>query len=182
MLTELRVRDLAVIADVTLKLGPGLNVLTGETGAGKSMLVDALSLLLGERASADIVRPGAPRAIVEAAFDVASAPPASSGPPARSAPPASPAPPAIVAAAQELGLELDDGQLIDRRDINAEGRNRAWDNGSPAPVAALGRLDRPTGRLVLGSTARVRVEVGSWNIYERVARFFARAVRMDFWI
>ena len=73
MLTELRVRDLAVIADVTLKLGPGLNVLTGETGAGKSMLVDALSLLLGERASADIVRPGAPRAIVEAAFDLGEA-------------------------------------------------------------------------------------------------------------
>ena len=51
MLTELRVRDLAVIADVSLSLTPGLNVLTGETGAGKSMLVDALSLLLGERAS-----------------------------------------------------------------------------------------------------------------------------------
>ena len=59
MLTELRVRDLAVIADVTLRLGPGLNVLTGETGAGKSMLVDALALLLGERASAEAVRPGA---------------------------------------------------------------------------------------------------------------------------
>ena len=51
MLAELRVRDLAVIADVTLPLRPGLNVLTGETGAGKSMLVDALALLLGERAS-----------------------------------------------------------------------------------------------------------------------------------
>jgi DNA repair protein RecN (Recombination protein N) len=71
VLTELRVRDLAVIADVTLPLTSGLNVLTGETGAGKSMLVDALSLLLGERASTDIVRPGARRAVVEAAFDVA---------------------------------------------------------------------------------------------------------------
>ena len=68
MLTELRVRDLAVIADVTLPLKPGLNVLTGETGAGKSMLVDALALLLGERASADIVRPGADKAIIEALF------------------------------------------------------------------------------------------------------------------
>ncbi len=70
MLTEIRVRDLAVIADVTLPLAPGFNVLTGETGAGKSMLVDALSLLLGERASVDLVRPGAAQAIVEAAFDV----------------------------------------------------------------------------------------------------------------
>jgi len=123
MLTELRVRDLAVIADVTLKLKAGLNVLTGETGAGKSMLVDALALLLGERASADIVRPGAPRTIVEAAFDL-SAPPT---PPAASAASAA-------SAAQQLGIDLDDDQLVVRRDINAEGRNRAWANGSPATV------------------------------------------------
>jgi DNA repair protein RecN (Recombination protein N) len=69
VLTELRVRDLAVIADVTLPLQPGLNVLTGETGAGKSMLVDALALLLGERASADVVRPGADKTVIEAAFE-----------------------------------------------------------------------------------------------------------------
>jgi DNA repair protein RecN (Recombination protein N) len=68
VLTELRVRDLAVIADVTLPLKPGLNVLTGETGAGKSMLVDALALLLGERASADVVRPGADKTVIEALF------------------------------------------------------------------------------------------------------------------
>ena len=69
MLTELRVRDLAVIADVTLPLQAGLNVLTGETGAGKSMLVDALALLLGERGSADAVRAGAQKAVIEAAFE-----------------------------------------------------------------------------------------------------------------
>jgi DNA repair protein RecN (Recombination protein N) len=126
MLAELRVRDLAVIADVTLKLRPGLNVLTGETGAGKSMLVDALALLLGERASADVVRPGAARAVVEAVFDLSTAP---------GAPPASAA-----AAAQELGIDIDDEQLIVRRDINAEGKNRAWANGSPTTVGALARL------------------------------------------
>ena len=75
MITELRVRDLATIADVTLQLGQGLNVLTGETGAGKSMLVDALALLLGERASSDIVRPGAEKAVVEGAFDLSAHPP-----------------------------------------------------------------------------------------------------------
>jgi len=69
VLTELRVRDLAVIADVTLPLQPGLNVLTGETGAGKSMLVDALALLLGERASADVVRPGADKTVIEGSFE-----------------------------------------------------------------------------------------------------------------
>ena len=72
MLTELRVRDLAVIADVALPVTSGLNVLTGETGAGKSMLVDALALLLGERASADVVRPGAAKTVIEGAFDFTS--------------------------------------------------------------------------------------------------------------
>ena len=70
MITELRVRDLATIADVTLSLGPGLNVLTGETGAGKSMLVDAVALLLGARADSGQVRPGAARAVVEGALEV----------------------------------------------------------------------------------------------------------------
>ena len=69
MITELRVRDLATISDVTLPLGPGLNVLTGETGAGKSMLVDALSLLLGERADSAQVRPGTARSVVEGVFE-----------------------------------------------------------------------------------------------------------------
>src|ERR671939_504636 len=68
MLAELRVRDLATIADVTLHLGSGVNVLTGETGAGKSMLVDALALLLGERAAGGSVRPGSPKAVVEGAL------------------------------------------------------------------------------------------------------------------
>ena len=70
MITELRVRDLATIADVTLPLGEGLNVLTGETGAGKSMLVDALALLLGARADAGAVRPGAARLSVEGVVEV----------------------------------------------------------------------------------------------------------------
>ncbi len=70
MITELRVRDLATIADVTLQLGPGLNVLTGETGAGKSMLVDALALLLGERGRrAAACGPGAAKTVVEGAFE-----------------------------------------------------------------------------------------------------------------
>jgi DNA repair protein RecN (Recombination protein N) len=121
MLTELRVRDLVVISDVTLRLRPGLNVLTGETGAGKSMLVDALSLLVGERASVDLVRPGSSRAVVEAAFDLKP-----TGDLAR--------------AADEWGVELEDGGIVVRRTINREGRNRAWVNGSPATVGVLAEL------------------------------------------
>lgn len=123
MLSELRVRDLAVIADVSVPLTPGLNVLTGETGAGKSMIVDALALLLGERANADVVRPGAARAVVEAVFE-----------------PSGAAAKAVRSGVEELGLELDEGRLVVRRDINAEGRNRAWGNGSPTTVAALAAL------------------------------------------
>ncbi|MCZ6918253.1 MAG: DNA repair protein RecN [Gemmatimonadetes bacterium] len=123
MLTELRVRDLAVIADATLALRPGLNVLTGETGAGKSILVDALSLLLGERASTDIVRPGAEKTVVEAAFYVGGAD-------------------AVHSDADEAGVELDEEILVVRRDINVEGPNRAWANGSPTTVATLSSLGR----------------------------------------
>lgn len=123
MLTELRVRDLAVISDSTLPLRPGLNVLTGETGAGKSILIDALALLLGERATTDIIRSGAAKAMVEAAFDLGRAG-------------------HTRASADEAGVEIDEGMLIVRRDINAEGRNRAWANGSPTTVAVLSKLGR----------------------------------------
>src|SRR4051812_30345344 len=120
MLTELRVRDLATIADVTLHLGGGLNVLTGETGAGKSMLVDALALLLGERAASGSVRPGAGKAIVEGAFE------AIEGRSRR--------------AIEGLGLDVEDGRVVIRREVSAEGRSRAWVNGSPTTASVLGRL------------------------------------------
>ena len=123
MLTELRVRDVAVIADARLDLTAGLNVLTGETGAGKSLLVDALALLLGERASADLVRPGAERASVEGAFDVAGDP-------------------AFAAALGGHGIEPDGGQLILKREVQVSGRSRAWVNGSPVTVGVLADIGR----------------------------------------
>ncbi|HSM59207.1 MAG TPA: AAA family ATPase, partial [Longimicrobiales bacterium] len=121
MLVELRIRDYAVVEDLTLVLGPGLNALTGETGAGKSIIVGALSLLLGERASSGVVRAGAGRAVVEGVFDVS-------------------AHAQIVARLDELGYGTDDGHLILRREVAAEGRNRAWVNGSPATAAVVGEL------------------------------------------
>jgi DNA repair protein RecN (Recombination protein N) len=123
MLTELRVRDLAVIADVTLPFQPGLNVLTGETGAGKSMLVDALALLLGERASADVVRPGADKTTVEGAFEFASAVHRHLLPPFAA-----------------LGIELEDGRLVLKREVLREGKSRAWVNGSPVTIGVLSEI------------------------------------------
>jgi DNA repair protein RecN (Recombination protein N) len=123
MLTELRVRDLAVIADVTLPFQPGLNVLTGETGAGKSMVVDALALLLGERASADIVRPGADKTVVEGAFEFVAAVHRHLLPPFAA-----------------LGVELEDGRLVLKREVLREGKSRAWVNGSPTTIGVLAEI------------------------------------------
>src|SRR5881409_2129586 len=123
MLTELRVRDLAVIADVTLPFQPGLNVLSGETGAGKSMVVDALALLLGERASADIVRPGAEKTVVEGAFEFASALHRHLLPPFAA-----------------LGVELEEGRLSLKREVLREGKSRAWVNGSPVTIGVLSEI------------------------------------------
>ena len=120
MLTELRVRGLATIEDVTLPLGAGLNVLTGETGAGKSMLVDALALLLGERAASGSVRPGAGKSIVEGVFEGVDK--------------------AARARIEFLGLDVEDARVIVRREVTAEGRSRAWVNGSPTTASVLGRL------------------------------------------
>jgi len=123
VLTELRVRDLAVIADVTLPFQPGLNVLTGETGAGKSMVVDALSLLLGERASADVVRPGAEKTVVEGAFEFVSAVHRHLLPPFAA-----------------LGIELEEGRLVLKREVLREGKSRAWVNGSPTTIGVLAEI------------------------------------------
>jgi len=120
VIAELRVRDLATIADVTLPLGPGLNVLTGETGAGKSMLVDALNLLLGGRADSGAIRPGKARAVVEGVFEDV--------------------PAGLRARIEAMGLDLDEGRLVVRREIAAEGRSRAWVNGSPTTAGILAEL------------------------------------------
>jgi len=123
MLIELRIRDFAVIRDLSVELGPGLNTLTGETGAGKSILIGALSLLLGERASSDSVRTGAESAVVEAVFDLSGRP-------------------EILNRLPELGLPTEDEFLLLRREVQAEGRNRAWINGSPATAGAVGEFGR----------------------------------------
>jgi DNA repair protein RecN (Recombination protein N) len=120
VLTELRVRNLATIADVTLPLGSGLNVLSGETGAGKSMLVDALALLLGERAAGGSVRPGAAKTVVEGAFEGLDAP--------------------TRRRIESLGLDVDEGRVVIRREVSSEGRSRAWVNGSPTTAAVLSQL------------------------------------------
>lgn len=116
------VRNLALVDQIALDFGPGLNVLTGETGAGKSVLVGALSLVLGARASADVVRTGAAEAVVEALFEALD--------------------PAVIARVNEMGWSAPDGQLVIRRVVTRGGRSRVQINGQLATVGMLSKLMR----------------------------------------
>ncbi len=120
MLLELRVENYAVIDNVVVEFAPGLNLLTGETGVGKSILIDALALLLGEKASPEVIRHGAERAVVSAVFEVEGK-----------------------GAAEILsanGLDEDGSEIILRREIAAGGRARVFVNNQPATVAVLKQL------------------------------------------
>src|SRR6266436_3826381 len=109
MLTTLRIKNLALVADLTLELQPGLNIITGETGAGKSILIGAINLILGERADRTLIRSGSESCSVEALFDVSK----SKFPLARFL--------------DENGLEpCEDGQLVLRRTFTAAGTNRQF--------------------------------------------------------
>lgn len=121
MLIELRLENYAVVDNLVVEFGPGLNLLTGETGAGKSILIDALALLLGEKASSDVIRSGAERAVISAVFEAA-------GEAGRS----------LEKILEGNGLdESDDGSFILRREIATGGKGRVFVNNQPATVAVL---------------------------------------------
>ncbi len=120
MLLELRVENYAVIDNVAVEFAPGLNLLTGETGAGKSILIDALALLLGDKASSDAVRHGTEKATVSAVFDADS--------------------PTIAAILEANGIDAEEGQIILRREIAASGKGRVFINNQPATVGVLKQL------------------------------------------
>lgn len=122
MVVELTVENLAIIERSQLSLGPGFTVLTGETGAGKSLLIDAIELALGERADSDLVRSGAPRASVNVVLDLSGEP-------------------SLVEKCAELGIELEDaGTLYIHREVFAEGRSQCRVGGKLTPVSALRQL------------------------------------------
>ncbi len=123
MLTELRIRNVAIIESLTLPLAPGFNALSGETGAGKSIIVGALGLLLGERSSPDVIRTGADRATVEGVFDVSG----------RSD---------VLALLDERGIDAEDARIVLKRELSAAGRTRSWINGTTVTTAILGIVGR----------------------------------------
>ncbi len=121
MLVELRLENYAVIDNLVVEFGHGLNLLTGETGAGKSILIDALALLMGEKASTDLIRAGTDRAVISAVFEAEGS-----------------AEKAVAIILENNGLdESDDGSLIIRREIALGGKGRVFVNNQPATVAVL---------------------------------------------
>jgi DNA repair protein RecN (Recombination protein N) len=123
MLTTLRIKNLALVADLTLELQPGYNVVTGETGAGKSILIGALNLVLGERADRTLIRGGCDSCSVEAVFEVAKL----------RAP--------LKTVLEENGLEpCENNQLVLKRSFTTHGTNRQFVNGSPTTLALLSSI------------------------------------------
>lgn len=133
MLRELRIKNLGVIAEATLDLGPGMTALTGETGAGKTMITSGLGLLLGERADASVVRHGSDRALVEGRFDSVDA-----------------------QAVDDLGGALDDGELLVGRQIGGNGRSRAFVGGAQTTIAGLSAVTTELAT-IHGQSGQVRL-------------------------
>jgi len=128
MLESLTVKDFALIRELNIQLGPGLNLITGETGAGKSVILGALSLVLGYKATTDMIRSGSKRATVEAAFAM---------------------PPETRAGAKALkqiladqGLDDDEGNLLLRREISTEGKGRSFVNARQVPSSVLREIGK----------------------------------------
>jgi DNA repair protein RecN (Recombination protein N) len=119
MLLELRAENYAVIDHAIAVFGPGLNLLTGETGAGKSILVDALALLMGDKASSDVVRHGAERAVVACVFEST---------------------PGAEATLETNGIDPEGSEIILRREIQSGGKGRVYVNNQPATVSVLRQL------------------------------------------
>ena len=118
MLKLLRISNIAIISELELEFGSGLSLLTGETGAGKSILIDALGLLFGARASAELIRTGEERAVVEAVFESAGA----------------------ARAGEAHGLPVDGEELVLRREVHSSGKGKATVNGALVPVSVLREL------------------------------------------
>lgn len=119
MIEEIRIRDLGVISDAQLELGPGLTVLTGETGAGKTMVLNALALLLGSRSDSSAIRKGQQQAFVEGRWLL---------------------PKQALERIEATGIVIDDGELIVSRSISSEGRSKAAVSGRSVPVGVLSEI------------------------------------------
>lgn len=124
MLIELKVKNFAIIENLGLTFGTGLNILSGETGAGKSILLKSLSLMMGEKGEADVVRSGVDNAVIEGYFDLSKRPD-------------------VLKAMEDMGLDVSDETLVVRRIIAATGKGKVYLNGSLSPLSSLRNIVAP---------------------------------------
>ncbi|HOP79885.1 MAG TPA: AAA family ATPase, partial [Armatimonadota bacterium] len=117
----MQIKNFALIDDLSIELGDGFNVLTGETGAGKSIIIDAITAILGERISSEMIRTGPDKAVVEAAFDLSGNERAHSK-------------------AAELGFDMEDGMLLISREISSTGKSQCRINGRLSTISMLKEL------------------------------------------
>jgi DNA repair protein RecN (Recombination protein N) len=131
MLIELKVKNFAIIENLSLTFGEGLNILSGETGAGKSILLKSLSLLMGEKSEADVVRTGVDAAVIEGYFDLSSRPD-------------------VLKALEDMGFDVSDETLVVRRMVSPAGKGKVYLNGALSPLSSLRAIVAPlitlTGR------------------------------------
>ena len=118
MLNELRIKNFVIIEDLAISFGRGLNILTGETGAGKSILIDALSGVLGEKMTTDMIRSGFEKSTLEASFDISSAP-------------------AVKQILEKAGIDTDNDTLVLRRELYSSGKGRSFANAVQVPASKL---------------------------------------------
>ena len=135
MIEQIRIRDLGVISDAQLDLGPGLTVLTGETGAGKTMVLNALSLLLGSRSDSSSIRKGQDQAFVEGRWLL---------------------PKDALDRITASGIDVEDQELIVSRSVSSEGRSKASVSGRSVPVGILSEIGEHLV-VVHGLSAHIRL-------------------------
>jgi DNA repair protein RecN (Recombination protein N) len=121
MLLDLKIKNFVIIEELSISFGRGLNILTGETGAGKSILIDALSGILGEKMTTDMIRTGFEKSSLEASFDISSAP-------------------QVLRMLEDSGIDCDEDTLILRREIYASGKGRSFANAVQVPASKLKEL------------------------------------------
>ncbi|MCB0411318.1 MAG: DNA repair protein RecN [Bdellovibrionales bacterium] len=176
MLVELKVRNFAIIDQLDVTFEPGLNILSGETGAGKSVILKSLALLMGEKALADTVRSGQHQAVIEGFFDLSQRPD-------------------VQEHLQDLGIDIDEGHMIVRRILSAQGKSRIYLNGSLSPLTTLKEIVAPL--ITVTGQAAPLIEMtgqhdnrhlqsksyhldlldrytGSWQLREKVSQLFQR--------
>lgn len=138
MLIELKVKNFAIIENLSLTFGQGLNILSGETGAGKSILLKSLGLLMGDKAEADIVRTGVDAAVIEGYFDLSDRPD-------------------VMKSMEEMGIEASDQTLVVRRLVSSQGKGKVYLNSALSPLSSLRAIVAPLITLTGGQSPLIEM-------------------------